>query len=54
MLAFRIRSLFTIVEALCKRFGEVQIESRYDNYAVIKVVFNETCRFKGVDDSFTD
>ena len=43
-----------MIEALCKRFGEVHLEQRYDDYVVMRVVFNETARLKGVDDSFSD
>ena len=49
-----IRSLFKLIEDLCKRFGEVHVEQRQDEFAVIRVVFNENCRLKGIDDSFTD
>ena len=49
-----IRSLFTLVEALCKRFGEVHLVERQDEHAVLRVVFNESCRHKGIDDSFSD
>ena len=49
-----IRSLFSLMEVLCKRFGEVHLIDRYDEHAVIRVVFNESYRLKGVDDSFTD
>jgi len=49
-----IISLFCLIEAFCKRFGEVHLELRQDDYAVIRVVFNEGQRLKGVDDSFSD
>lgn len=42
------------MEALAKRFGEVHVEQRYDDYAVLRIVFNDACRLKGIDDSFTD
>ncbi len=47
-------SLYTLIEALCKRFGEVHLETRQDDYAVLRVVFNEEFRLKGLDDSFSD
>ena len=47
-------SLYTMIEALCKRFGEVHLETRQDDYAVLRVVFNEDFRLKGLDDSFSD
>lgn len=49
-----IISLYTVIEALCKRFGEVHLEQRYDDYAVLRVIHNEACRLKGLDDSFSD
>ena len=49
-----IRALFTVIDALVRRFGEVHLEQRHDEYAVLRVIFNEDCRMKGVDDSFTD
>lgn len=38
-----IRSIFNIIESLCKRFGEVHLEQRQDDYAVLRVIFNEQC-----------
>ena len=49
-----IMSLYNLIDALCKRFGEVHLELRQDDYAVIRVVFNEHYRMKGIDDSFSD
>lgn len=47
-------SLYNVIESLCKRFGEVHLETRHDDYAVLRVVFNEEYRLKGLDDSFSD
>lgn len=49
-----IKSLYIVIEVLCKRFGEVHLEQRQDGYAVVRVIFNEACRVKGLDDSFAD
>jgi len=41
-----ILSLFTLIEALCKRFGEAHLELRQDDYAVVRVVPNDRYRIK--------
>ena len=33
-----IHSLFAVITALCQRFGEVHLEQRQDDYAVLRVV----------------
>lgn len=49
-----IRALFSVIEALTKRFGEVHLEQRQDEYAVLRIIFNEQYRVKKVDDTSTD
>ena len=47
-----IRSLYGVVTALCMRFGEVHLELKLDEYAVIRVVFNEASRQKSVMENY--
>ena len=44
-----ILALFTVIDALVKRFGEVHLEQRQDEYAVLRIVFNEQFRVKEED-----
>lgn len=47
-------SLYKLIDALAKRFGQVNLENRQDDYAVIRVVFNESQKMKGMDDSMCE
>jgi len=50
-----IMSLYVLIESLCKRFGEVHLEYRQDDYAVLRIVFNEDYRLRTVaeEESFS-
>ena len=41
-----IQNLFIVVDSLVRRFGEVHLEQRRDDYAVLRVIFNEDSRMK--------
>lgn len=40
----QIRALLNVVEALAKKFGEVHVEQRFDDYAVLRVILNDDNR----------
>lgn len=40
----QIRSLLNVVEALAKKFGEVHVEQRFDDYVVLRVILNDSNR----------
>ena len=46
-----IMSLYTVIEALCKKFGECHLEQRQDDFALLRVFYNEECRQKGAEDT---
>ena len=47
-------SLYKLIDAAAKRFGQVNLECRQDDYAVIRVVFNENPKMKAIDESLCE
>ena len=48
-----IISLYSVIDTLAKRFGEVHLEYRQDDYAIIRVVFNDLFSEKDMTEGAT-